>query len=227
MKILGFIPARGGSKRLPRKNIKEFCGEPIISYPIKYLKSLGITPVVSTEDEEIAQVATRYGAEVTERPLHLADDRSTTTEVLMDYIQRNWIEPEYCLMLHPTAVFARPKLIEEALELIKQGNGVFPMVRYGYPPQRAVHIEDGLVKIVDYEAYHHNTQDFEPRYHDTGQFYLLRTEALLKERVLFLSKSIPLIVKESEAQDVDSPEDWKMAEIKYEIMMGGGGKERR
>jgi len=227
MRVLGFIPGRGGSKRLPRKNIKEFCGKPIISYPIAYLKELGITPVVSTEDEEIAEVARHYGAEVDIRPMHLADDRTTTTEVLLDYIQRNWLEPEYCLMLHATAVFATPKLLNTAFDLIKQGNGVFPMVQYGYPPQRSVHIDDGLVKIVDYEAYHHNTQDFEPRYHDVGQFYLLRTPDLLRERVLFLSKSIPLIVKESESQDVDSPEDWKMAELKYEIMMGSHGKERR
>lgn len=227
MKTLGFIPARGGSKRLPRKNIKEFLGEPIIAYPIRYLKELGITPVVSTEDEEIAGVARKYGAEVDERPLHLADDRTTTTEVLMDYVQRHWIEPEFCLMLHATAVFATPKLLNVAFDLIKQGNGIFPMAQYGYPPQRAVHVDGGLVRIVDYEAYHHNTQDFEPRYHDVGQFYLLRTDALLRERVLFLSKSIPLIVKESEFQDVDSPEDWKMAEIKYEIMTGTKGVERR
>lgn len=225
MEILGFIPARGGSKRLPRKNIKLFLGEPIISYPIRYLKQLGIEPIVSTEDAEIAEVAEHYGAHVVSRPLSLADDKSTTTQVLMDYIERNGFSPEYSLMLHATAVFATPNKIKQAMELIKDGNGVFPMVQYSYPPQRGVKIENGLLKMVDEESYYHNTQDFDPIYHDVGQFYLLKTPDLLKERRLFLSQSVPMIVKESEAQDVDNEEDWKMAEIKYEIM-NSRGKER-
>jgi pseudaminic acid cytidylyltransferase len=227
MKTLGFIPARGGSKRLPRKNIKLFLGEPIISYPIRYLKQLGITPVVSTEDAEIAEIATRYGAEVVLRSLSLADDKTTTTEVLMDFIEKNKLQPNFVLMLHATAVFATPLKIVEALALIKDGDGVFPMVQYSYPPQRSVKIENNRIRMFDDDSYHKNTQDFEPLYHDVGQFYLLRTPALLEERRLFLAKSVPMIIKESEAQDVDNEDDWKMAEMKYEIMMGSRGKERR
>jgi N-acylneuraminate cytidylyltransferase len=227
MKILGFIPARGGSKRLPRKNIKEFLGHPIIYYPIKYLKELGIEPVVSTEDMEIARIAGDLGAKVIPRDAHLADDKTTTTEVLMDYVERNKLNPDLCLMLHATAVFATPSKIQLAMQLINEGNGVFPMVQYSYPPQRATKIEEGLVKMWDESSYYHNTQDFTHLYHDVGQFYLLRTPDLLKERRLFLSRSVPMIVKESEAQDVDNEEDWKMAELKYEIMNSVKGKERR
>jgi N-acylneuraminate cytidylyltransferase len=227
MEILGFIPARGGSKRLPRKNIKEFLGEPVISYPIRYLKQLGIKPVVSTEDVEIAEVCARFGAEIEWRPPHLADDKTTTTEVLLNFLEKNNLKPEYSLMLHATAVFAMPSKIVEAMNQIKEGNGVFPMVQYGYPPQRGVEIENGLIKMVDESSYYHNTQEFAPLYHDVGQFYLLKTDDLLKERRLFLSRSVPMIVKESESQDVDNEEDWKIAEMKYEIMMGSKGKERR
>lgn len=224
--ILGFIPARGGSKRLPRKNIKPFLGEPIISYPIRYLKELGIEPIVSTEDMEIADVAKSFGATVVRRPIHLADDKTTTTEVLMDYVERNKLKPEMCLMLHATAVFATPSKIQLAMQLINEGDGVFPMVQYSYPPQRAVTIQEGLVKMWDETSYYHNTQDFTNLYHDVGQFYLLKTPELLKERRLFLSRSVPMIVKESEAQDVDNEEDWKMAELKYELL-SRQGKERR
>lgn len=224
--ILGFIPARGGSKRLPRKNIKLFLGEPIIAYPIRYLKELGIEPIVSTEDMEIAEVANSYGARVVNRPAHLADDKTTTTEVLMDYIEKNNLHPELTLMLHATAVFATPSKIQLAMQLINEGNGVFPMVQYGYPPQRAVKIEEGQVKMWDETSYYHNTQDFTHLYHDVGQFYLLRTPDLLQERRLFLSRSVPMIVRESEAQDVDNEEDWKMAELKYELL-SRQGKERK
>lgn len=219
--ILAFIPARGGSVRLPRKNIREFLGEPIISYPIRYLKTLGITPVVSTEDAEIAEIASRCGAEIALRPMKLADDKTTTAEVLIDFIKKNKLEPEYSLMLYPTAVFATPTKLAEAFNLIKEGNGVFPMVQYGHPPQRAVMVEDNLIKMFDETSYPKNTQDFIPLYHDVGQFYLLRTKDLLEERRLFLSKSVPMILKESEVQDIDTEEDWKLAELKYEIMMGG------
>lgn len=226
MDIIGFIPARGGSKRLPRKNIKLFLGEPIIAYPIRYMKELGITPIVSTEDKEIAEVALSYGATVVSRPMNLADDKSTTTEVLMDYIESNGLKPEFSLMMHATAVFATPNKIRQAMELIKEGNGVFPMVQYGYPPQRGVLVENNRVRMYDEQAYYHNTQDFKPIYHDVGQFYLLKTEDLLEERRLFLSKSVPMIVRESEAQDVDNEEDWKMAELKYELLHRQGIERR-
>ena len=218
MNILGFIPARGGSKRIPRKNIKFFLGKPIISYPIKYLQELGITPVVSTEDDEIAYTASSFGAEIALRPKGLADDKTGTIDVLIDYLEKTKTSPEFSLIVYATAVFAKPNILRSAFELIKKGNGVFPMVKYSYPPQRAVKIQGGLVRMVDENLYNRNTQDFEPIYHDVGQFYLLRTKDLLKEKKLFLSRSIPLILKESEIQDIDNEEDWISAEIKYQMI---------
>lgn len=221
MDILGFIPARGGSKRIPRKNIKDFLGKPIISYPIKYFHELGIKPIVSTEDAEIGEVARKYGAEIYKRPIELADDKTGTAEVVLDYLSHFKKMPDYVLLLYATAVFAKPEILKKALELIKEGNGVFPMVRYSYPPQRGLKInEEGKVKMIDPNNYRKNTQDFEIYYHDVGQFYLLKTDDFLKEKKLFLSNSIPLIIDDLSCQDVDNESDWKIAEIKFKALYG-------
>jgi pseudaminic acid cytidylyltransferase len=218
MDILGFIPARGGSKRIPRKNIKHFLGKPIICYPISYFKKMGIKPIVSTEDKEIANIAKKYGAQVVIRSERLSSDSTGTAEVLIDYLKQNNHNPKYILVMYSTAVFAKPKIINLAFNLIKKGNGVFPMIQYSYPPQRAVSVKENFVKLIDNNSYIKNTQEFEPIYHDVGQFYLLKTKDFLKEKRLFLSKSIPLILNNLEAQDMDNEDDWKIAELKYKYL---------
>lgn len=220
MNILGFIPARGGSKRIPKKNIKLFLGKPIISYPINCLKQLEIAPVVSTEDEEIAKVAVNCGAKVVKRPLNLADDITSATEVLLDYLEANKLQPEFSLMLYPFSVFATPNKIKDAFKIIKDKDEVFTVVRYGYPPQRGLKIKDGLVSLIDDSSYAHNTQDFEPVYHDAAQFFLFKTKALLQERRLFLKNSVPMIFNNIEAQDIDNEDDWKIAELKWRNKYG-------
>jgi N-acylneuraminate cytidylyltransferase len=210
--MIGFIPARGGSKRIPRKNIKLFLGKPAIYYPIKCMQDLGITPIVSTDDQEIATIASGYGATIVARPDELADDKTSATEVLLQYPRLN---DEFILMMYPTSVFATPELILEAQKLIVGHDEVFPIVKYGYPPQRALKIENGVVGLIDDESYAHNTQDFAPMYHDSGQFFLFRTEALKRERRLFLENAVPMIMKNTQVQDIDDEDDWRMAEIKW------------
>ena len=226
MKTLAIIPARGGSKRIPRKNIKDFLGKPIISYSINSAFDCGIFDevMVSTDDIEIAEIAEHYGASVPfYRSPEMSNDMAMTAPVLIEVLDKYkqlGKEFEYVACIYPTAPFITPKILKESMELLIKSNvdSVLPIVRYSYPPQRGLIIENGLVKMLYPENYNVRSQDFTPYYHDCGQFYCLKTSALRQEQKLYCKSTIPIELPETAVQDIDNEEDWKIAEMKYRIM---------
>lgn len=228
---LAIIPARGGSKRIPKKNIKVFCGKPIMFYSINAAIKSGIFDIVmvSTDSDEIASLAKEYGAEVPFlRSNRTSDDYATTSDVLEEVLLRykdiGYTFDCFCC-IYPTAPFVTATKLNEAFTLFegKKAEAVLPVVKYSYPPQRAIVIKDGLASFQYIANRFARSQDLEPIYHDVGQFYFLRTEEFIKQHDLVLKKTIPLIVNEFEVQDIDNETDWKLAEIKYRMAVKADG----
>ena len=227
MSNIAIITARGGSKRIPRKNVKEFCGKPIISYSIEAaLKSQVFDEVmVSTDDEEIKKIALQYGASVPFlRSEKTSNDLATTHEVLIEVIKEYKKinrEFEYTCCLYPTAPFVTDKKLKLAYQLITEKcvDAIYPVVPFSFPPQRGIVIQNGLAQFIFPENEFVRSQDLDTIYHDCGQFYFLKTEELLEQEKLILKKTIPMVVSELEAQDIDNIEDWKLAELKYQYLM--------
>lgn len=226
MKSIAIITARGGSKRIPRKNIKEFCGKPILAYSIEAaLQSEAFdTVMVSTDDREIADIAEKYGAEVPFfRSEATSNDYAVTsqvlTEVLEEYQKRGTYFDEVCC-IYPTAPFITGERLKEAMKLLREtgADSVLPVVRFGFPPQRAVVAENGYLKYICPEHRNTRSQDLEPLYHDVGQFYCLNVERFLLQKTLVMEKTVPLILTEMEIQDIDTEEDWKLAELKFKLL---------
>lgn len=226
MKRLAIITARGGSKRIPRKNIKEFCGKPIIAYSIEAAIGSGVfdTVMVSTDDEEIAAIGKKYGAEVPfYRSEATANDYATTTDVLMEVIDEYEKLGEHYDMaccIYPTAPFVSADRLKEAMDKLadSDADSLIPVVGFSYPPQRAMVIEDGSL-VFKYDEYlTTRSQDLEKQYHDAGQFYAFRTDSLKKNGNLLKGHILPLILEELEVQDIDTLVDWKLAELKYNLI---------
>lgn len=223
MSVLAIIPARGGSKRIPRKNIKLFCGKPIIDYSIKVaLQSKCFDEVmVSTEDSEIAEIAKSSGAVVPFiRSKENSDDYSQTADVIEEALlkYKNLGQDfEFFCCIYPTAPFITVEKLKKSYSLLinSDADAVIPVVRFSYPIQRAFKIEDSMLSMVWPENYSKRSNDLAPTYHDCGQFYWMRTKSFLKQKKLFAKKSIPFEIVESEVQDIDNMEDWRIAEIKY------------
>ena len=218
---LCIIPARGGSKRIPRKNIKNFLGKPIIAYSIEVaLESKLFSEVmVSTDDDEIKEIALQYGAKVPFlRTKENADDYATLSDVIEEvkdyYLDTTKKFNNICCML-PTAPFITIELIHESyLEMLVKGfNSVRPVVRFSYPPQRGLKLVNGQVVLVNPEHAKTRSQDFEPIYHDAGMFYWMRFDVGLKG-----ANKGGVVVSEKIVQDIDTVEDWEMAELKYRIV---------
>lgn len=225
---LAVIPARGGSKRIPRKNVRSFDGKPIIAYSIQAALDSGCFSevMVSTDDEEIAQVAIQYGATVPfMRSSQNSDDHSNISDVVMEvldsYAQIGRAFEYFCCIL-PTAPFVKAERLKKGLDLILTTNAdsVVPVTRFGYPIQRALRIDqDGSLKMFWPENYLKRSQDLEPSFHDVGQFYWMNSQALKVKKLMFTDNSQPLVIPESEVQDIDNEEDWKIAEIKYRMLL--------
>lgn len=223
MPSIAIITARGGSKRIPRKNIKEFCGKPILAYGIEAAlqSSLFDEVMVSTDSEEIAAIACRFGAAVPFlRSKRNSDDFSTTAdvveEVITEYAQRGRRFETLCC-IYPTAPFVTSDKLLWSMETMDrmQAESLIPVVRYGYPPQRALVVQDGFLHYQYPENERVRSQDLFPIYHDCGQFYFCRVDALLKYHSLVTPRTVPLIVPEEEVQDIDTFSDWTLAELKY------------
>ncbi len=225
---LAIITARGGSKRIPRKNIREFCGKPILAYSIEAALSSGVFDevMISTEDDEIAEIAVRYGASFPfRRSAQAADDHATTMDVLADVIamyekERQGVRPESICCIYPTAPFVTAEKLRRANNLLEESgaDAVIPVVRFSYPPQRCF-VTDGTFLRYKWPEYERSrSQDLEPYYHDAGQFYFIRTEAMLTGQTLVPAKTAPLILDETEVQDIDTLDDWIIAEMKYRAM---------
>lgn len=227
MKSIAIITARGGSKRIPRKNIKEFCGKPILAYSVEAAIQSGVfdTVMVSTDDREIADIAVKYGAEVPFfRSEKTADDFATTTDVLfevLDEYEKRGEHFEVGCCIYPTAPFVTGGKLREGMEALTNSGAdtLIPVVPFSYPPQRAMVIRDGQLLFHQPEYLVSRSQDLETHYHDAGQFYLFYTENYRKNGNLLLGKILPLVVSELEVQDIDNLADWEIAEMKYRLMM--------
>ncbi|MCI8391809.1 MAG: pseudaminic acid cytidylyltransferase [Roseburia sp.] len=224
---LAVITARGGSKRIPRKNIKNFCGEPIISYSIKAALESGLFDevMVSTDDEEIAEIAKRYGASVPfMRSAETSNDFATTSDVLDEVIseyKKRGKTFEYFACIYPTAPFVTPEKLIRAYQMLTENDtdSVLPVVQFSYPPQRAV-IKNGDYVVFQYiENRYTRSQDLDPIYHDCGQFYFFKTEKFVEQHDLVLTKTLPFYINELEVQDIDNITDWEIAELKYKLMV--------
>lgn len=226
-KNICIIPARGGSKRIPRKNIKNFLGKPIISYSIEAAlqSNLFDEVLVSTDDAEIAKVAEKYGAKVPfMRSAENANDFATTfqviEEVLLAYKKRGLVFTEACC-LYPCAPFVTAEKLKEAHLKLDRFETVFPVVKYGFPIQRALSTnEKDQVQYINPEFELTRSQDLKPSYHDAGQFYWFHTAALLQNKSLISKKTGAIIISELEVQDIDNEIDWKLAELKYKLLHG-------
>ena len=223
MKI-AVIPARGGSKRIPRKNIRMFCGKPIIAYSIAAAQQTGLFDqvVVSTDDEEIASVAREFGATTPFiRPTELADDFTGTNAVVKHAVawfnaQSNDVTHACCL--YATAPLVQARFITEGYEALARSDAAFAfsITSYAFPIQRAVRVTpDGRVDAIYPEHRMTRSQDLEHAYHDAGQFYWGTARAFLEDMPLFAPHSIGVILPRQLVQDIDTLEDWEQAELMY------------
>ena len=226
MKNLCIIPARGGSKRIPRKNIKPFLGKPIMAHSIEAALEAGIFDevMVSTDDEEFAEVAKYYGASVPFlRSEATSNDYATTVDVLLEVVnmyRQQGKEYDVVCCLYSTAPFVTAERLKEARgKLSEHVDGCFTVVEYSYPIQRSLRLnEQGLIEMRYPEHLKSRTQDLEKTYHDAGQFYFMKTAAMEHERTVWCKRTEPLILSELEVQDLDTLTDWQLAEMKYELI---------
>ncbi len=221
MKNLAIIPARGGSKRIPRKNIRNFLGKPIIAYSIETALESGLFEevMVSTDDDEIAEVAIKYGAKVPfMRSKENADDHATLSDVIEEvkesYISYGKNFEHICCIL-PTSPLLNISVLEDGYTFLKKHNAdsVKPVVRFSYPIQRALKIiDEGKVEMIWPENARVRSQDLESAYYDAGQFYWMKfTEGLVG------TDKYAIEISELECQDIDTIEDWRMAELKFKL----------
>ncbi|MEM4234824.1 MAG: pseudaminic acid cytidylyltransferase [Candidatus Methanomethylicaceae archaeon] len=226
MKTIAIITARGGSKRIPRKNIREFLGKPIIAYSIEASLESGIFEevMVSTDDDEIAEISRKYGANVPfMRSAKNSDDFAGTDDVILEVLEeyhKRGRSFEYACCLYPTAPFVTAQTLKEAFDLIvKSGaDSVIPVSAFSSPIWRSLRIESGRLLANFPECYEKRSQDLPDAYHDVGQFYFLRVEKFLLTKRLLSDFSVPFVVSELEMQDIDDEIDWKLAELKYRLI---------
>ena len=220
---LAVIPARGGSKRIPRKNIKMFHGQPMIAWSIQAAIESGCFDEVwvSTDDEEIAEVAQVYGAKVPFlRPVHLSDDFATTADVMSHAVEEfgkiNHALPDYICCLYATAPFVTKADLVQGLEKIKNNsnlNYVFSATTYSFPIQRAIKLtEHDTVEMFSPQYFNVRSQDLEEAWHDAGQFYWGTAEAWLNKAMIFSTQSRVVELPRFRVQDIDTQEDWDRAE---------------
>ena len=226
-KLLCIIPARGGSKRIPHKNIALFKGETIISYSIKAVQESGIADeiMVSTDDQAIADIAIKYGAKVPFfRDASTSNDKAGVAAVLVEVVneyKKRGMEFDYVLSVYATQPLLKPENLVKAFEQLSTTEGaesICTVEAYSYPPQRATIIVDGELKQLHPENYYARSQDLQKIYHDCTQFFLFKTYALMRDQKLYTEHTLPFILAESESQDIDTMEDWKLMEMKYDLM---------
>lgn len=226
-KKIAIITARGGSKRIPRKNVKEFCGKPVIAYSIETAIKSGLFDevMVSTDSEEIAEIAKQYSANVPfMRSEETSNDFATTADVILEVLSRYremGQEFDYTCCIYPTAPFITVEKLQEAMKLMEQKNPsmVMPMVAFSFPPQRCHVLDENGYAYYKYPEYMlARSQDLEKQYHDAGQFYIYHTEKYIAQDGKVVDGIMPIIVSELEVQDIDNEEDWKIAELKFQLM---------
>jgi len=224
---LAVIPARGGSKRIPRKNIKSFYGKPIIAWSIEAAQASGCFDriIVSTDDPEIANVARAHGAEIPFiRPSDLSDDHTGTIPVVahaVDWVSQHYGAVQLACCLYATAPFVRAEDLRKGLELLLQSDAqyAFTVTNFAAPLERAFRFtEQRRIEMFNPEQFNTRSQDLEVTYHDAGQFYWGRAEAWSSIMPLFSKNSTPLVIPRYRVQDIDCIDDWTRAELMFEIL---------
>lgn len=226
MSNLCIIPARGGSKRIPRKNIKSFLGKPIIAYSIEAAINSGLFDevMVSTDDFEIAEIANKYGATVPFfRTEKTSTDFATTFDVIEEVVEqyqainRNF---DFICCLYACAPFVTSDRLSESLKMLEtqEYDSVFPVIPFGFPIQRALKFEGEKINFFYPEFSLSRSQDLEKSYHDAGQFYWMRVDKCLTQKAILTNNTGSIIISEMEGQDIDNEIDWKLAELKYELL---------
>ncbi|WP_350654891.1 pseudaminic acid cytidylyltransferase [Pseudoalteromonas sp. D48-MNA-CIBAN-0056] len=224
---IAIIPARGGSKRIPRKNIKDFHGKPIIAYSIEAALISGCFDevCVSTDDNEIAEVALRYGATIPFiRPADLADDYASTQDVMSHalnwYKQNNRVITHVCC-IYATAPFITPEALQNGLEALNSADldYAFSATSYSFPIQRAIKVTaQGTVEMFQPEHLSTRSQDLEEAYHDAGQFYWGTAPAFINRKPFFSSRAKAILLPRKYVQDIDTHEDWELAEVLFKAL---------
>lgn len=228
---LAIIPARGGSKRIPRKNIRPFHGRPIIGWSIDAAKTCGLFDriIVSTDDGEIADVARSEGAEVPfVRPADLSDDHTGTVAVINHairwHIEAGYAVEDVCCIYATAPFVTATSLAEGYRRLTERDRGfAFSVTRYGFPIQRALRIGgDGTLSMFQPEHLGTRSQDLVEAYHDAGQFYWGKADAFLNNLPLFSEHAVPVILPSHLVQDIDTLEDWRRAELMFATLVAEG-----
>ncbi|GAB3573367.1 pseudaminic acid cytidylyltransferase [Spirosoma luteolum] len=230
MTAVAIITARGGSKRIPRKNSRSFLGKPIMAYPIEAARQSGLfdTVMVSTDDDALAELALSLGATVPfRRRPQTADDFATTAqvlqEVLTDFADRGQVFDRACC-LYPTAPFITPDLLQRAFSMLADHDfdTVYPVQPFSFPVQRAITLNGSRVAWLAPEHALTRSQDLTPAYHDAGQFYAFNTSRFRQSGQLITANSGGLVIPELHAHDIDTEADWQIAEFKYRLMQNEG-----
>lgn len=223
---LAVIPARGGSKRIPRKNIKLFGGRPMMAWSIQAAQDSGCFDriIVSTDDEEIAEVARTHGAETPfMRPPELSDDHTGTIPVIAhatQWAQQHGDAPTEVCCIYATAPFVRASDLQRGLQMLEDAGAAyaFSVTSYAFPIQRAIRITpDKRVAMFYPEHFNTRSQDLEEAWHDAGQFYWGKASAWLNQLPLFSHHAVPVILPRCRVQDIDTPEDWEQAEWMFKV----------
>ncbi|MXR29637.1 MULTISPECIES: pseudaminic acid cytidylyltransferase [unclassified Pseudomonas] len=221
---LAVIPARGGSKRIPRKNIKMFCGKPMIAWSIEAALKSGCFDrvIVSTDDEEIAEVAQQYGASVPfMRPAELSDDYTGTIPVIqqaIEWCKANGFDARQVCCIYATAPFVSSEDLRRGLNTLELSGSqyAFSVTSYAFPVQRAIRLTGtGRVEMFYPEYFNTRSQDLDESYHDAGQFYWGLADAWLQGKMIFSPESSAVLLPRHRVQDIDTPEDWVRAEWLY------------
>jgi pseudaminic acid cytidylyltransferase len=226
------IPARDGSKRIPKKNIREFCGKPMIAHSIEAAKTAGVFEhiIVTTDSDDIADVARQYGAEVPfARPPELADDHATTDEVIVHALRSltsQGVDMEFACCLYATAPFAQPEYIKKGLSLLQVSGATsgFSVTTFPFPILRGLKVNDaGALEMIWPEHRLTRSQDLPEAYHDAGQFYWVNVEKYSDAPRIYADDAVPIILPRHLVQDIDTCEDWTRAEIMYKTLQGQAG----
>ena len=227
---IAVIPARGGSKRIPKKNINLFCGKPMIAWSIEAARQTGLFDkvIVSTDHEDIANIAIEYGAEVPFiRPENISDDFVGTNDVVkhaIQWLQNDGYNIDYACCIYATAPFIQIKSLKEGYEKLRLSTKSFSfsVTTFPFPIQRALRINNNEVEALYPKNIFVRSQDFDEAYHDAGQFYWGRPEAFLSDTIMFSEVSIPIIIPRHFVQDIDTVEDWKRAEYMFQVLIQSG-----
>ena len=224
---VAIIPARVGSKRIPKKNIKHFFGKPMLAWSIEAAIKSGCFDqiICSTDDDEIACIASEYGAEIPfMRPKYLSDDHTGTIPVIshaIEHLQRNGDKIELACCIYATAPFIQPNDLKNSLETMQKNDldFCFSVTSYPFPIQRSIRLTSNKRCIMlQPEMFQKRSQDLEELYHDAGQFYWGTSKSWLEGRLLFSKNTMPYILPRHRVQDIDTMEDWKRAELMFKAL---------